>query len=120
MNLYLVVSELLTDIVWEDKFNNVGHEESYCIAELVIARNRGQAKWLAWKADESFTDDPLEMPKMSCHKQATLPDVTTPSIVTRNPEYQFGWGDDDMDDGTEEIERILNLDAAASVYDAQL
>jgi len=37
MNLYLVISESLSYIVWEDWFNEVGHKETYRIAELVVA-----------------------------------------------------------------------------------
>ena len=70
LNLYLVVSEEIREIIWEDWFNYVGHEEWYCIAELVVARNRGQAKWLAWKRDSSFSRDIRDMPKFhTCLKQ---------------------------------------------------
>jgi len=67
MNLYLVVSELLTEVVWEDWFNHVGHEESYRIAELVVARSHAQARWLAWKSDSKGVVYPCveDMPKFA-------------------------------------------------------
>lgn len=67
MNLYLVVSEALTTIVWEDWFNNCGYYEGYRIAELIVARNYGQAKWLAWESDKdgSYPGDVCEMPKFA-------------------------------------------------------
>lgn len=61
MNLYLVISEQL-----EDHGDWYEPPEIYCIAELVVARNRSQAKYLAWKQDKNsfypgyFID---EMPK---------------------------------------------------------
>jgi hypothetical protein len=51
MNLYLAVSEQLTYVECEDPFVNACHEEPYCIAELVVARNRSQATYLAWQHD---------------------------------------------------------------------
>ena len=92
LNLYQVVSEALTAIVYEDWFNNVGHEEPYFIAELVIARNPGQAKWLAWKLDKhSFTGDITDMPRFSCRKHPDVVAGTEPKIVSELPEYQERW-----------------------------
>ena len=51
LNLYLVVSEELQ--TWGGWY---GPPEFYCIAELVVARNRSQARYLAWKTDYSFGD----------------------------------------------------------------
>ena len=94
MNLYLVISEPLTAIVWEDWFNCVGHEETHCIAELVLANTPNQAKWLAWQTDkDSFTNRAPEIPKMSCRKRGTFPAVITPGIVSKDPEYEFAWGE---------------------------
>ena len=102
MNIYLVVSEDLVETIWEDWFNQVGHEDHYCIAELVIANTPNQAKWLAWKADKSsFTGDVSDKPKMSCRKKATLCSWLDGSaevepiagIVSKNPAYQFAWED---------------------------
>lgn len=61
-NLYLVVSEEL---------KNYGSywipPEYYCIAELVVAKNKSQAIYLAWKNDkDSFTNDMKDKPKFSC------------------------------------------------------
>jgi len=38
-------------------------EEPYAIAELVVAKSRGQAKWLAWKTERGNTDDVRDMPR---------------------------------------------------------
>ena len=98
MNLYLVVSELLTEIQWEDRDANAGHKESYCIAELVLAERPSQAKWLAWRTDKNtFTGRAPEIPKMSCRKRGTFPLVITPGIVSKVPEYEFAWGELDDD-----------------------
>ena len=91
MNIYLVVSESLKTIVWEDWFNYVGHEESYCIAELVIAKSRGQAKWLAWKSDEDFTGDPRDMPKFSVKIRAK--NVEGPPRIISN---ESGWVESEL------------------------
>ena len=67
MNLYLVVSEEIEDIEWEDWFNGTGHLENYRIAELVVARSHAQARYLAWKQDDAGTTWPLieDMPKFA-------------------------------------------------------
>jgi len=64
VNLYLVVSEELTETICEDWYVGACHEEPYRIAELVVARNNSQARWLAWRADRnSFDGDMRDMPK---------------------------------------------------------
>lgn len=99
MNLYLVVSEQLTEMVWEDWFVNAGHEETYCIAELVIASKPSQAKWLAWKSDKNtFTGRPTEIPKMSCRVHSVAIPNMNPCIVTHDPKYQFAWSFWEPDD----------------------
>ena len=94
VNIYLVVSETLSSVVCEDWFNNVCHEEPYCIAELVAARSRGQAKYLAWQTDkETFESDMREMPKMSvkiCKKGVDIP----VGIVTKDKAFAHCWGDE--------------------------
>jgi len=52
MNLYLVVSEEIYHVEWEDVSVSAGHREDYRIAELVVARSHAQAKYLAWRADK--------------------------------------------------------------------
>ena len=56
-NLYLVVSEDLQN--YGDYYNP---PDIYCIAELVVARNYSQARYLAWKTDYYFGDF-IDMPK---------------------------------------------------------
>jgi len=65
MNLYLVVSEEIYHVEWEDVSVSAGHREDYRIAELVVARNYGQARWLAWSADEDGPGDVRDMPKFA-------------------------------------------------------
>ena len=70
MNLYLVVSETLWDII-PILDDGSGPYEPYAIAELVVARTPSQARWLAWRTDEvSFEDDPRVMPKFSTRLKA--------------------------------------------------
>ena len=93
MNIYVVVSETLVSIVCEDWYNQSCHEEPYCIAELVAARSRGQAKYLVWQTDkETFETDIREMPKMSvkiCKKNVEIPS----GIVTNDKRFGYCWGD---------------------------
>ena len=93
MNLYFVLSEQLTEVVWEDQFNYVGHEESYRIAELVLADKPGQAKYLAWKADPSFSYNFRDMPKMQCTviAKGIVQQITGPRIVSNEPAFQYYW-----------------------------
>lgn len=90
-NLYLVVSEQLTTVVWEDWFNGVGHEEPYCIAELVTARSRSQATWLAWKHDKnSFTGDVRDKPRFRCEcKRKNVVNFT--GIVSDDFKNEYLW-----------------------------
>ena len=90
-NLYLVVSGQLTEVVGDDWFNQVGHEETYGIAELVVANSRGQARWLAWKSDSFFTGNVRDMPKFrTALKQKGL--SGPPRIASR----EFDSESDDM------------------------
>ena len=83
MNLYLVVSESLDEVIWEDWFNNCGHLESYRIAELIVARSHGHARWLAYQSDHRGGYPSLEdMPKMAVRLKRK--DVgSEPGIVTK-------------------------------------
>jgi hypothetical protein len=73
MNLYLVVSEELTDHTYGP--------QAYCICELVVADKPSQAKYLAWKSDRNTycPDDIREMPKMRCVR--TFRDVPGPARI---------------------------------------
>ena len=87
MNLYEVISEPL-ETSW-----GYGEPTEYCrIAELVIARNPGQAKYLAWKSDKKeFSYDITEMPRFSVHLRKKNVDTQEPRIVTNEKEYQKYW-----------------------------
>ena len=89
MNLYLVVSEPIYHVVWEDWFNQVGHREDYCIAELVVAKNRGQAKWLAWKSDKEGDTFPSieDMPRFQIRIKAY--DVAGDSRIITNDKQDW-------------------------------
>jgi len=93
MNLYLLVSEPLKEVVWEDWFNQVGHIEPYRIAELVVARNRGQAKYLAWKSDRAtfYPGDIREMPKFSTRIKRN--DIQGPARIAT---CEFDWFDESL------------------------
>lgn len=66
-NLYLVMSEIIPYIVWEDWFNQVGHREDYRIADLVVAKSHAQAKYIAWREDPDGDTFPVfvDMPKFA-------------------------------------------------------
>ncbi len=81
MNLYLVASEPLETVVCEDWFARACHRESYRITELVVARNRSQATYLAWKNDRDsyYPGDIREKPKFRSEIKAR--DVEGPARV---------------------------------------
>jgi len=89
MNLYLVISEALD---WQ-KFNNpelAGPWETYRIAELVVARNHSQARYLAWQSDkEGQTYDFGEMPKLAVRLKGVGMDG--PARIASD-EYNFDYG----------------------------
>ena len=89
MKVYEVVSELLHDygVAWGDPPKP---PEDYCIAELVVAGSRGQAKWLAWKMDRSFSGIVQEMPRFTVHVVGRNA-VGGIRVVTRDPRYQDCW-----------------------------
>jgi hypothetical protein len=66
MNVYFVLSETMTH---HDMYDG---PEDYAIVEMVAARNRSQARWLAWKTDHYFEHDPRAMPKFSIKKLGTM------------------------------------------------
>lgn len=69
MDIYFVQSELIEHIEWEDWTVGAGHHEDYCIAMFVRAGSHGQAKYLAWRNDDSFSPgDIRDMPQMSARK----------------------------------------------------
>jgi hypothetical protein len=65
MNLYVVLSEEISASTdWQLEDGSSPHE-NYRIHDLVVARNRSQARWLAWQADRSADRDPRAMPMFS-------------------------------------------------------
>lgn len=86
LNVYLVVSETLTEVVCEDWFVNACHREEYRICELVAAESHSQARWMAWHGDRnSFTNDVRDMPKFAVRKKGTTDGE--PRLLTEHP----GW-----------------------------
>ncbi len=67
MNLYLIVSESLETVEWEDRECYAGHIERYCICELAVARSHGHARFMAWKHDDPDGTYPWfkDMPKFA-------------------------------------------------------
>jgi len=88
MNLYLVVSEEIYHVEWEDVSARVGHREDYRIVELVAARSHAQARYLAWRADiDGDTGWPIEdMPKFAVRLKRR--DVNWPAGIVTD-EYQM-------------------------------
>jgi len=73
-NLYLVVSETLFCDPWIE----------YRIAELVVARSHGHARWLAWNKDQHGLASRAriyDMPKMAVRRKEDYV-VGPPRIVT--------------------------------------
>lgn len=66
MNIYFVLSEWIYHVEWIDRFDNLGYRDDYCIATYVRARNRSQAKYLAWREDpDTYGGAMGDMPRMS-------------------------------------------------------
>lgn len=92
MNVYLVISEELQDVVCEDWSVSACHNEPYCIAEQVRARSRSQAKWLAWKSDKGWSPDVRDMPKFHVYLKAK--DVSgQPGLLTETEQRDDWWLD---------------------------
>ena len=95
MRLYLVVSEEMKEIIWEDYFANAGHIEYYRIAELVLAEKPSQAKWAAWSTDKkTFDGNVLEIPRFSIRYIGQFPQESKRRIVSRDPAFEWYWNAD--------------------------
>ena len=91
MNLYEVVSEILEETI-PILDDGTGPIEQYCWAELVIARNRGQAKYMTWqKNDRRYFGHIPDMPRMSVKKRGGQYHVG-PRFVTEDVGFQWAWG----------------------------
>ena len=96
MKLYLVISAALEDMVWEDWFNRVGHQEFYRIAELVLAEKPSQAKWTAWATDhKTFDGNVLEIPRFSIQCLGQFPQESKRRVVSKDPGFARYWDADD-------------------------
>ena len=95
MNIYQVISEEIED-TYRGGWNTPEDDyftDTYWIAELGVAKSRGQAKYMAWKKDKvSDMSTIVEMPKMSVRlvKKMTY---LRPCFVTTWPEYQELWSE---------------------------
>ena len=70
-NLYAVVSETLYERIPILDFGE-GPDEPYSIVELVSAKSRGQARYLAWLGDKN--SDPSDLTSMpNFHTRKNLP-----------------------------------------------
>jgi len=84
MNIYLVVSEELRTFQRPI--------ETYCIAELVRAKNASQARYLAWKNDiDSYTGYIKDMPKFQTRTKLFGSSGEMPGIVTDDFKYADYW-----------------------------
>ena len=88
MNIYLVVSEELTEY-----FHDIMEPpERYRIAELVKARNASQAKYLAWKSDsDSFTGDIRDMPRFQVRLKMADRTGKPGVIMGDDPDLHWMW-----------------------------
>jgi len=90
MNLYLCISEEVNTVVPVLDYG-VGPIEYYHIAELVVARNRGQAKWLAWINDkDQYWLTIRDMPRFSVRIKAKNVEGE-PRIVSDDDAFQEYW-----------------------------
>jgi len=93
MNLYVVLSGVLSESVlgWENE--DTGPSEDYRIYELVVARNRAHARWLAWQADKNYEPDPREMPTFSVRLiEKDVPgEARIASSEYNAPEHELMW-----------------------------
>ena len=87
MNAYRVISEMLYSS--GAAYDPPEPPEDYCIVELVVAKSRGQAKWLAWQTDLSFNGGVADMPRFSVRKAREA--SGEPRIVTMEDEFQDCW-----------------------------
>ena len=96
MNMYFVISELLTEVIWESRFDQVGHKESYNIAELVVARTRSQARYIVMRTDKAHSRDIYrdirEMPRLSVRKLSDNFDGP-PRLLRFDDKYDDSWWD---------------------------
>lgn len=91
MNLYLCVSEELNGY-WQDP------NSSYCIAELAVARNASQARYLTWKVNAPWqtpqdVQDIRNMPRFQTKLRQHGVDGPA-RIVSSEPTFQSCWEDD--------------------------
>jgi hypothetical protein len=90
VNLYRVISEELSEVI-PILDDGTGPTELYAIAELVAAKSRGQAKWMAYKSDwKHFEDNIREMPKFLVI--CVVKDVELePGFYSDDPRFQRHW-----------------------------
>ena len=106
MNLYLVVSESLETVEWEDRECCAGHVVHYRICELVVARGHGHARFMAWKHDDPDGTFPCfeDMPKFAVRLKKR--DVPGPARII---------GQDEDDAWVEEIEGLFEVGYAPHI-----
>lgn len=63
----------------------------YCLAELVVARNRSQARYLTWMTDWSFGGSFVDMPKFKVRIKRK--NVKGPSRLASNEDHNAFDGD---------------------------
>jgi hypothetical protein len=90
MDLFLVASEILWETIHVLDFGQ-GPKEPYRIMELVAARSREQARYLAWQTDKNFDGDCKEMPNFRTRKLAS--DVYMSGVVSGRYGCERYWKD---------------------------
>ena len=90
MNVYFVLSEDVSEVICEDWWVNACHEEWYRIADLVVARNHSQARYLALSHDKSWTGNIRDALRCKARKLG-VSDETEARIVTNEPVFADWW-----------------------------
>jgi len=96
LNLYLVISGEFSYVNVIDRWLG-GPTEWARIADLVVARSHGQARWLAWKNDKDgfCSYDIREMPKMAVrikrHNVEGPARIATHEYDFSEPDFEYLW-----------------------------
>lgn len=115
MNVYFVLSEYLKDSA--SQCDPPEPPEGGCIALIVVAKSRGQARYLAWRSEEKYgSGSAADMPAFATRKIGTTegephvvqcgedrydewwwlaPQIDAPN-PPRKPKAQFGWNPSDV------------------------
>lgn len=92
MPVFIVASEMLSEVVPILDYGQ-GPMEDYRIVEIVVAKSREQARYLAWQTDSHFDRDVRDMPNFRTRKLADHLDTSERGVVSDWDAYQKYWQD---------------------------